>query len=84
MSQEERPVEGRPDQEGQARLIRRTGNGPTVENEEALLRERFGAPDMAGVFRTSDTDPVDQDDEQHAPAAADEAPAAAPEGGDAA
>ncbi|MFJ9468318.1 hypothetical protein [Streptomyces caniferus] len=74
MGQEERPVEGRPDQEEQARLIRRTGNGPTVENEEALLRERFGAPDMAGVFHTSDAD-ADQDDE---------APAADPEGGDAA
>ncbi|WP_329151197.1 hypothetical protein OIU91_28315 [Streptomyces sp. NBC_01456] len=79
MGQEERPVEGRPDQEEQARLIRRTGNGPTVENEEALLRERFGPPDMAGVFHTSDAD-TDQDDEP----AADEAPAAEPEGGDAA
>lgn len=79
MGQEERPVEGRPDQEEQARLIRRTGNGPTVENEEALLRERFGPPDMAGVFHTSDA-AADQDDEP----APDAAPAAEPEGGDAA
>ncbi|MFE2747306.1 hypothetical protein ACFXKX_23760 [Streptomyces scopuliridis] len=58
----ERPVEGRPDQEEQARLIRRTGNGPTVDDEQQLLAARFGAPDMAGTYRGSDApgDGVDQ------------------------
>ncbi|ESU46504.1 hypothetical protein K7395_24670 [Streptomyces filamentosus] len=54
MSQEERPVEGQPDQEEQAALLRRTDNGPTVDIEEELLRERFGTPDMTGVFATPD------------------------------
>ncbi|WP_405674911.1 hypothetical protein OG292_03315 [Streptomyces sp. NBC_01511] len=60
----ERPVEGRPDQEEQARLIRRTGNGPTVGDEQELLAARFGAPDMAGTYRGSDApgDGVDQDE----------------------
>ncbi|MGW7248809.1 hypothetical protein [Streptomyces decoyicus] len=82
MGQEERPVEGRPDQEEQARLIRRTGNGPTVENEAELLHGRFGAPDMAGVFHTSDAGASAADPGTEP--AADEAPAAGPDGGDAA
>ncbi|EST22763.1 hypothetical protein [Streptomyces niveus] len=54
----ERPVEGRPDQEEQARLIRRTGNGPTVVDEQKLLTARFGAPDMAGTYHGSDAPAV--------------------------
>jgi len=37
-------------QEEQAKNIRRTGNGPTVDNEEDLLREEFGGPDANGVY----------------------------------
>lgn len=37
-------------QEEQEENLRRTGNGPTVENEEELLREKFGAPDANGVY----------------------------------
>lgn len=54
-----RPVDGRPDQYEQAQLIRRTGNGPTVDGEEELLRERFGTPDMAGVYRGTDAPAAD-------------------------
>ncbi|MEV8394842.1 MULTISPECIES: hypothetical protein [unclassified Streptomyces] len=79
MSQTERPVEGRPDQEEQARLIVRTGNGPTVDNETELLREQYGAPDMAGVFRATDPS-ADQDDEP----AASEASESGTEGGESA
>ncbi|MFD0772656.1 hypothetical protein ACFQZ2_01825 [Streptomonospora algeriensis] len=37
-------------QDEQAALIRRTDNGPTEENEEALLAEEFGEPDAAGLY----------------------------------
>ncbi|WP_431784315.1 hypothetical protein [Streptomyces chumphonensis] len=51
MGDTERPVEGRPeDQDAQAQHLRRTGNGPTEPREAELLRERFGTPDMAGVY----------------------------------
>lgn len=47
-----RPIPERDgDQEEQARHLVSTGNGPTVENEAELLAERFGRPDMAGVYR---------------------------------
>ncbi|MDT0381442.1 hypothetical protein RM572_22030 [Streptomyces sp. DSM 42041] len=59
MGQEERPVEGRPDQHEQARLLRRTSNGPTTKDEEALLRARFGTPDMAGVYTGTEARPVE-------------------------
>lgn len=36
--------------EEQAENIRRTDNGPTVDNEEDLLREEFGEPDANGVY----------------------------------
>jgi hypothetical protein len=81
MGDTERPVEGRPDQIEQARLIRRTDNGPTVDEEQQLLAERFGTPDMAGVYSNTDTpeddDQVDEQqpaDEQPDPAPADEKP----------
>jgi hypothetical protein len=38
------------DQEEQAAHLVRTGNGPTVEDEQRLLAEQFGAPDMAGFY----------------------------------
>jgi hypothetical protein len=38
------------DQEDQAAHLVRTGNGPTVEDEQRLLAEQFGAPDMAGFY----------------------------------
>lgn len=37
-------------QEEQAKNLRDTGNGPTVDNEEELLREEFGEPDANGVY----------------------------------
>ncbi|MFF2189231.1 hypothetical protein [Streptomyces sp. NPDC058155] len=61
MGNTERPVEGRPDQDEQAALIRRTGNGPTVDNEQQLLEARFGAPDMAGTYHGSDAPAVGVD-----------------------
>jgi hypothetical protein len=38
------------DAKEQARHIRPTGNGPTVQNEEALLAEEFGAPNADGIY----------------------------------
>jgi len=74
MGEQARPVEGRPDQIEQARLITRTGNGPTVDDEQQLLADRFGDPDTTGVYSSTDVPDADgdQDDEQPAPAAADE------------
>jgi hypothetical protein len=81
MGDTERPVEGRPDQIEQARLITRTGNGPTVDDEQQLLADRFGTPDMAGAYQGSDAPAEDDDqvdeqpaDEQPDPAPADEKP----------
>jgi hypothetical protein len=34
----------------QARHLRPTGNGPTVDNEEALLADEFGEPDANGIY----------------------------------
>jgi hypothetical protein len=59
MGKTPRPVDGVPDQERQALLVRATGNGPSVENEEQLLTDRFGTPDMAGTYRSSDA-PADE------------------------
>ncbi|MGW2742384.1 hypothetical protein [Streptomyces sp. NPDC001450] len=36
------------DQEEQAAHLVRTGNGPTVDDEQRLLAEAFGPADMAG------------------------------------
>lgn len=44
------------DADEQARHIRPTGNGPTVENEEALLAEEFGAPNTDGIYGANQTD----------------------------
>lgn len=48
------------DQHEQAQHLTRTGNGPTVDNEAALLAEVYGAPDMAGFFSGPEL-AVDQD-----------------------
>lgn len=37
-------------QEEQEENLRRTDNGPTVDNEEELLREEFGEPAANGVY----------------------------------
>jgi hypothetical protein len=67
-----RPVEGRPDQTEQAQLIRRTANGPTVDNEAELLAELYGPPDMAGVYSGPGlAADGNQDDNQGGAAAAD-------------
>ncbi|RRQ79411.1 hypothetical protein CQW39_09725 [Streptomyces griseofuscus] len=63
------------DQEEQAAHLVRTGNGPTVEDEQRLLAEQFGAPDMAGFFTGPET-VVDQDDEPEAAVGEGDAPAA--------
>ncbi|AQW55306.1 hypothetical protein ACIQPP_05655 [Streptomyces violaceusniger] len=62
-----RPVEGRPDQEEQAGLIRRTGNGPTVDNETELLEAEYGPADMAGVFSGASAAAADVDDQDAEP-----------------
>jgi hypothetical protein len=36
--------------EQQAALLRETGNGPTVSDEESILHAEFGAPDERGVY----------------------------------
>lgn len=44
MSADERPLDGGNEQ------IKRTGNGPMEDGEEAILRDVFGAPDPDGVY----------------------------------
>ncbi|WP_420032218.1 hypothetical protein ACN2WE_04990 [Streptomyces sp. cg28] len=36
--------------EQQAQHLRPTGNGPTVQNEEAVLAEEFGEPNADGIY----------------------------------
>ncbi|QFG07928.1 hypothetical protein SEA_INTOLERANT_33 [Streptomyces phage Intolerant] len=52
MSAAERPVpkDGVMDQDEQAALIRRTGDGVPVENEDDALREEWGEPDAQGTY----------------------------------
>ncbi|OUD02579.1 hypothetical protein [Streptomyces swartbergensis] len=65
MGDTERPIPERlGDQDEQAQHLTRTGNGPTVENEEQLLAEVHGPADMAGFY--SRPEPVDQDDAEPA------------------
>lgn len=48
---EERPIPERlGDQQEQAQHLRRTGNGPTVDNETELLAAVHGPADMAGYY----------------------------------
>ncbi|WP_051852109.1 hypothetical protein [Streptomyces sp. NRRL F-5650] len=68
------------DQEEQAAHLVRTGNGPTVENEQERLAEQYGPADMAGYHTGSDAAVDDQDGEGEPadePAVEDDAPAAA-------
>jgi hypothetical protein len=52
MSADLRPVPdgGEMDQAEQARLIRPTGDGVPVENEDDKLREEWGEPDADGNY----------------------------------
>ncbi|MGC4946163.1 hypothetical protein ACLQ2N_08150 [Streptomyces sp. DT224] len=62
----ERPIPERlGDQTEQAQHLRRTGNGPTVEDEQQLLAEAYGAPDMAGFYTgpAVDQDTAEADDQ---------------------
>ncbi|MFI9600317.1 hypothetical protein ACIHCX_10630 [Streptomyces sp. NPDC052043] len=83
-----RPIPDRlGDQHEQAQHLTSTGNGPTVDDEQRLLAEQFGAPDMSGVYTGPEL--VDQDDEPEAaadePADEGDAPAAdTAEGGESA
>ncbi|WP_406459721.1 hypothetical protein OH768_33615 [Streptomyces sp. NBC_01622] len=71
MGDTDRPIPERlGDQEEQAQHLVRTGNGPTVDDEQALLAQVHGAPDMAGFYTgpetvgdeaVEDVDGVDQD-----------------------
>ncbi|MFB6875657.1 hypothetical protein [Streptomyces sp. NPDC056323] len=57
----ERPVPDRlGDQAEQAQHLTRTGNGPTVDDEQALLAAQHGTPDMAGYYTGPEL--ADQDD----------------------
>lgn len=48
----ERPLDasGEHRQDEQAELITNTDNGPTDDDEEAVLSELYGAPDTDGVY----------------------------------
>lgn len=69
MSETERPIPERlGDQEEQERHLTQTGNGPTVENEEALLAEVFGQADTAGFFTGPELAVENAEADQDAPA----------------
>ena len=53
---EPRPIEEDISQDRQAALLTRTGNGPTVGNEEELLAERYGPANEFGIYGAPDTD----------------------------
>ncbi|MCX4969389.1 hypothetical protein OHA98_42040 [Streptomyces sp. NBC_00654] len=56
MGDTERPIPERlGDQDEQALHLVRTGNGPTVDDEAALLAQVHGAPDMAGFYTGPET-----------------------------
>ena len=83
MGDTERPIPERlGDQEEQAAHLVRTGNGPTVEDEQRLLAEVYGAPDMAGFHTGPELadqvadEPADDGEQDDEPAAeGDAAPA---------
>lgn len=61
MGDTDRPIPERlGDQEEQAQHLVRTGNGLTVDDEQALLAQVHGAPDMAGFYSGPEV-AVDQD-----------------------
>lgn len=47
---EPRPIEDDISQQRQAELLKPTGNGPTVDNEQTLLEAEFGPADDRGVY----------------------------------
>lgn len=64
---DDRPIPDRlEDQTEQAQHLVRTGNGPTVDDEQRLLAAEHGTPDMAGVYTRPGipAEDADQDDEQ--------------------
>lgn len=64
MGDTERPVPERlGDQHEQAQHLTRTGNGPTVDNEQELLAEQFGAPDMSGFYTGPELAAAEDDDQ---------------------
>lgn len=82
MGDTERPAPERlGDQDEQAAHLTRTGNGPTVEDEAALLEAAYGPADMAGHYTggeaegaelTGADDEPDAEDGDQAEAAADD------------
>nr|WSS66723.1 hypothetical protein OG284_36875 [Streptomyces sp. NBC_01177] len=65
MSDIARPVPDRTgDQEAQAQHLQPTGNGPTVNDEQALLAAEFGDPDAAGFYARPDQDDTAEGGEQ--------------------
>ena len=58
---EPRKTEPEISQDEQAALLRRTVNGPTVDNEEELLAGRYGAPDSDGVYGAPTASASDED-----------------------
>lgn len=59
---EPRPIEEDISQARQAQFLKRTGNGPTVDNEEQLLTAAFGPADENGVYGAhGPTDTADGD-----------------------
>lgn len=53
-----RPDNPTMDAEEQAQHLRPTGNGPTVQDEEAILAAEFGEPNADGIYGA----PEDGDD----------------------
>ncbi|MFG3140750.1 hypothetical protein ACGFZA_31665 [Streptomyces sp. NPDC048211] len=73
---DERPIPERlGDQHEQAQHLRRTGNGPTVDNEAELLAAVHGTPDMAGFYVGPGFVDGITTDEPAMPVAQDDAPA---------
>ena len=51
MGETPRPIlENDQDQDAQAEQLHRTGDGISVDNEEALLRAEFGDPNEEGIY----------------------------------
>jgi hypothetical protein len=47
------------DADEQARHLRPTGNGPTVDDEQTILAAEFGAPDANGTYGAPQNDGED-------------------------
>ncbi|WP_405911376.1 hypothetical protein OG529_04460 [Streptomyces longwoodensis] len=85
MGDTDRPIPERlGDQEEQAAHLVRTGNGPTVDNEQQLLAEQFGPADMSGYFtgpERVDAAPAAEDDGDNGDQAAAADSSETPKGG---